>query len=128
MYDNISVLKMAGDMARHAGERQTHIARNMANADTPGYRARDLPDFARTYNEAPLTLRTTRAAHLPPPGGTAPGLPEPIYRNTEPSPNGNDVSLETEMMTSAGVRYSHEMALSIYSSARDILRASIGRK
>ncbi len=127
MFDNIGVMQMAGGMAQHAGERQVHISRNMANADTPGYRATDLPDFASTIGDRGTPMRATRATHLPP-VGTAPGMPDAIERRMQPSPNGNTVSLETEMMTAAGVRQQHDMALSIYSAARDVLRASIGRR
>jgi flagellar basal-body rod protein FlgB len=127
MFDRIEVMQMAGGMARHAGERQVNIARNMANADTPGYRARDLPDFAATLDQGGLQMRATRPRHIAP--QTAAGtLPDAIDRNGEPSPNGNTVSLETEMMQAAGVRQQHDMALSIYTSARDVLRASIGRR
>ena len=43
------------------------------------------------------------------------------------SPDGNTVSLEHEMMRSVSARQQHEMALGIYSMARDVLRATIGR-
>ena len=49
MFGQIDVLRMAGAMARNAEARQGAIARNVANADTPGYRAVDLPSFAESY-------------------------------------------------------------------------------
>lgn len=56
-------------------ERQRLLASNIANADTPGYQARDI-DFAQTLREASGTLqpgaalRTSGPGHL---GGTAGG-------------------------------------------------------
>ena len=48
--------------------------------------------------------------------------------DSQPSPNGNSVSLEAEMVKTAEVRHEHEMSLGIYRSAMDILRTSIGRR
>ena len=49
MFSNLTVFKTAHAMAVHAGARQALIAQNVANADTPGYRARDLPSFAESF-------------------------------------------------------------------------------
>ena len=130
MYEGLDILRMAGGMARHSGLRQAAIARNVANADTPGYRASDLPDFT-TLHAAPDAdgrLRATRAGHvLGPVGADVDGGVRAVDRDVEPSPNGNTVSLEFEMSTAARVRHDHEMALGIYRTARDILRTSLGR-
>ena len=45
----------------------------------------------------------------------------------EPSPNGNSVSLEAEMMRSTKVRHDHDLALAVYKTSLDILRAASGR-
>jgi flagellar basal-body rod protein FlgB len=44
------------------------------------------------------------------------------------SPNGNSVSLETEMVKAVDVKQQHDMALSIYRSVSEIIRASLGRR
>jgi flagellar basal-body rod protein FlgB len=55
-------------------ERQRLLASNIANADTPGYQARDM-DFSRALREATAAsqpsgaLATTRAGHIAPPAG-----------------------------------------------------------
>ena len=43
-------------------------------------------------------------------------------------PNGNAVSLEAEMVKGASIRQDHQMALSVYSKAIEILRLSAGRR
>ena len=47
--------------------RQQVIAENIAHADTPGYRARDIADFARSSTSGPALQRprTTRPGHIP---------------------------------------------------------------
>lgn len=129
MFESIAVLKTAHAMASHAGQRQTLTARNVANADTPGYRAMDLPTFADIYENRPVgsDLRATRGGHIVAPDrGT--GGARVMDAGQEPSPNGNTVSIENEMIRGAGIRHEHDMAMSIFSTARDILRTSLGSK
>ncbi|WP_102106843.1 FlgB family protein [Oceaniglobus roseus] len=128
MFDNIAILKTAGALAGHASQRQALTARNVANADTPGYRAMDLPDFAETYRAASggLAMRRTRPAHLGSFLG-ADGTPRPVESGAEAAPNGNTVSLEKEMIRAVSLRHEHDLALSVFSKARDILRLSLGK-
>jgi flagellar basal-body rod protein FlgB len=73
------------------------LAGNLANADTPGYQARDV-DFARVLAgaaEPPARLRATHAAHLPPAASAA--SPELLYRMPrQPSIDGNTVDTQVE--------------------------------
>ncbi len=127
MFQRLEIFDMAQGLLRHATARQSVIAGNIANADTPGYRARDVAPFAETYRGAgEAGLRTTRAQHIRPQarGGE---LPIVAASGTTVAPNGNDVSLESEMVKAAEVRIQYDMAMSVYTSALDILKASIGR-
>ena len=125
MFEKLELTRMAQTMASQAGARMGVIARNVANADTPGFKAMDLPTFAETYQAAGGGMRTTRAGHA----NAADTLMEPLARRDKSTgaPNGNSVSLEQEMVKAAGVRQDHEMALAIYRNTSDIIRASLGR-
>lgn len=129
MFDKLEILQMAQAMATHAAVRQNAVAENVANADTPGYRARDLASFAETYEADDATqLRGTRGGHL----AAAEGRYEPeVLTRAHPgstSPNGNTVSLEEEMVTAAEVKREHDLALAIYQASMGILRTSLGRR
>ena len=43
------------------------------------------------------------------------------------SPNGNTVSLETEMIKATEVRQQHDLALATYRGGLDLLRTALGR-
>lgn len=107
MFEKLELTRMAQSLAAHAGSRMGLLAQNVANADTPGFKARDLPDFARVF-----------AQHAP---------AEPLFTQGAADPNGNTVSLEDQMVRMADVRQSHEMALAIYRSTSGIIRAALGR-
>lgn len=127
MFYDLNVLKTAYAMATHAGQRQAAIARNMANADTPGYQPRDIEPFhtALETSGREVTMVATRRGHLH--GGT--GAQPWAEHQAVPSgdPNGNGVSLEEEMLKSVEVKRQHDRALAIYKSSMNILRTSLGR-
>lgn len=107
MFEKLELTRMAQALASHAGARLGLVAQNVANADTPGYKARDLPDFASVFAQ-----RSTDAPEI---------IPGPA------DPNGNTVTLADQMVRMADVRQSHEMALAIYRSTSGIVRAALGR-
>ncbi|MGR3617483.1 MAG: FlgB family protein [Paracoccaceae bacterium] len=129
VFADLEIFGMATAMARHAGTRQTIIAQNIANSDTPGYRARDTPSFqslvsGNELGNGFLSLRT-RNGHLFAASQTQPSSAHFSDARTEPS--GNSVSIEEEMMKAADVARQHSRALAIYQSSLDIIRTSLGR-
>jgi flagellar basal-body rod protein FlgB len=125
MFEKLELTRMAQALAAQSGARMAVIAENVANADTPGYKAKDVPAFAEVYEAEGMQMRTTRPGHL----GTATSgasVVADIARGHE-SPNGNSVSLEAEMVKSVETRQNHDMALAIYRATSDVIRASLGR-
>jgi flagellar basal-body rod protein FlgB len=117
MFDRLEIFSLASSLARHSAARQAVVAQNIANADTPGYRARDITSFEDT-------LRAMEQ------GGARPSDPLPVRTfdaGTPASPNGNSVSLEIEMLRGIEAQRAHSRALRVYGSALSILRTSIGR-
>lgn len=126
---DINVLSLASALAAHASARQRLIAENVANADTPGYRARDVADFAATLDGAPaFQARTTRPGHVAF-GADARGFaPREQAATGAETPNGNSVSLEDQMMRAAAVRQEHDLALGVYAKSLEILRTAVARR
>ncbi|MFQ5698774.1 MAG: flagellar basal body rod protein FlgB [Myxococcota bacterium] len=78
--------------------RQGAIASNIANANTPGYRAFDLLLRARMEGGAALAPRRTDPRHLSA-GGSSNALGVEVERSREPTRlDGNNVELEGELM------------------------------
>ncbi|MFN6925711.1 MAG: FlgB family protein [Tabrizicola sp.] len=125
MFEKLELTRMAQALAAHAGARMSVIAQNVAHADTPGYKAQDLPSFDKVFAAESGAMRATRPGHLT----SAPHSPTLIPERApgRESPNGNTVSLEGEMVKSVEARQSHEMALAIYRATSDVVRASLGR-
>ncbi|WP_127113138.1 FlgB family protein [Shimia sediminis] len=130
MFQDLDVFKVSHAMATHAANRQAIVARNIANADTPGYAARDLPSFQEQFSKARATsdtsMRATRQGHL----ATSAGEQVELRTNGAAlgAPNGNSVSLEEEMLKAVDIKRQHDRALTIYKSALGVLRTSLGRR
>jgi flagellar basal-body rod protein FlgB len=105
-------------MASHAAQRHAVIAENIANADTPNYKAKDLQPFSDVFKASVRQGQDMMAQE---------------FRVIETdagdatSPNGNSVSLEDQMMRSATTQNDHTMALMIYKKSMTLMKMSIGK-
>ena len=126
MYQNLDLFRLSGAVASHAASRQAQIATNIANAATPGYVAKAIGSFGETYRDGPTgQMRVTRPGHITDTAHASAARARP--EGTEPSPNGNTVSLEQEMVNSVDIEREHSRALAIYRHTMDVIRLSVGR-
>ena len=112
-------------------ERQRVLAENVANADTPSFRPRDLAplDFGRQVQQASgqLQLALTSPSHLSGPGATGAFATE-RQGKYDVRPAGNAVNLEDEMMKVAANQMDHQAAISLYSRSMGLLKTAIGKR
>jgi flagellar basal-body rod protein FlgB len=117
------------------GQRQQLLASNIANADTPNYKARDI-DFgkalqgalSRNGSAAPAELVRTSANHLATsgPAQTGPGGAALQYRNiAQGNIDGNTVDMDVERNQFADNAIRYEASLTIISGQIRSLLAAI---
>ena len=75
-------------------QRQQVLAQNIANVDTPAYRARDLSPFQQLLGAPPVAPVQTNPLHL---AGLRTPLSGTPTRPAERAPDGNAVNLEGEL-------------------------------
>ena len=128
MFEELALVRMASAMARNAGARHKVIAQNVANADTPNYRAMDVKGFSEYVNRASFDAYATRPGHMNASPIEDARVPQ-AFRDlsTIAAPNGNSVSLGNEMIKAVESQGQHALATSIYSKVHDILRLGLGR-
>ena len=121
-------------MRWHQG-RQRILAENVANADSPNYRARDLkaPSFAELVKPAQpaagVMPARTDPAHLT--GfrlSNDPAFGKLGNTDWEVTPEGNGVVLEDQMMKVADNQMDYQLATTLYSRSLGLLRTAIGRR
>jgi len=109
--------------------RQQVLASNIANADTPNYKARDI-DFAKELQRAQgaqagsLNLNATSAGHMQASGGTLNA--QALYRvPVQPSIDGNTVDMDVERAQFADNAIHYQFVLDRISSKFKTMQSAI---
>lgn len=79
-------------------QRQAVVAENVANANTPGYRAKDVSPFTSVLETTKLELAASSPSHLVASAGRDFGVDETRQTPWDITHSGNSVSLEQEML------------------------------
>ena len=121
---------------RHLSERQRVVAGNIANADTPGFKARELrePDFgaivgsgARAGIARPAVRLTSGMAAL---GATQPQGSVGLILDrhvTETKPDGNNVTLEDQLLKMGEIQADFATLTSLYRKQMGLLKTALGQ-
>lgn len=125
---------------RHLSDRQRVIAQNIANSETPGYRARDVeaPDFSglveATSGAAAGTPRVARPSVQLTSGMSAMGASAPsggrvvLDRDiSETKPDGNNVTLEDQLLRMGQIQADFTALTGLYRKHQGLLRTALGR-
>ncbi len=122
-----SLLDRQGRVLELLAQRQQVLAGNIANADTPGYKAQDV-DFASALKQAQVVQTAAHKAHLPL-AGSADGKAAVVFRAAEqPSIDGNTVDLDRERANFADNAMRYEATLRfINGHVRTMLSAITGQ-
>ena len=111
-------------------QRQQILAGNIANADTPNYKARDF-DFSTALKEASagrstgsLPLATTAAGHLAGSGEVSPA--RLLYRSTvQASVDGNTVDMDVERAQFSENAVQYEASVAFITAQIKLLTAAV---
>ena len=111
-------------------KRQTILAHNVANIDTPGYKPLDLKeiDFGSLARTAAgrMKMKPTSAGHLTAAGFKAKDSSTVVKSSTsEATMTGNEVVLEDEMIKVGQTRMEYEIATMRYRKNVNMLRSAI---
>ncbi len=129
---NLAIFQAIKARLEWSQSRQKLLAENVANADTPGYKGRDLVkfDFAnvmKEQNTASIATVTTNPRHIVARNGGSGGAEKFAVQSYEITPNGNGVVLEDEMMKVAANQMDYQAAASLYARSVKLLRTALGR-
>jgi flagellar basal-body rod protein FlgB len=126
---DIPILSMLRSRMQWHQVRQEVLAENVANADTPNYRARDLapPDFSRELAAASIGLVRTDPNHIVGQGGGDSEFAEDKTARYEIRPRGNAVSHEDEMMKVAANQMDYEAVTAMYTHSLSLIKIALDR-
>ena len=131
---DISILSMLRTRLQWAQERQRVLAENVANADTPNYRGRDLaplkfeaPNEVAATPVAAVSLIRTESGHIAGIGPSNSPFRSESKGPYEVRPTGNTVSLEQEMMKVAANQMDYQAATALYTRSLRLIKTALGK-
>ena len=127
---DMPLFSMLRDRMTWLHQRQDLLSQNVANADTPGYVARDLKPLnfedAMRNTTSGGSLNTTNARHIALSSSTSSAFEDRAAPDTESSPNGNAVSLEMEIIKVSDTQAQFQAASNLYAKAMTMMKTAIG--
>ena len=121
----VHLFDLASQQARWLSAHQVAVAENIANANTPGYRAADVPPFESVFNDTNLTMAATNTAHI----GADPASPDVLPVKEGPaweiSHSGNSVSLDQELLKSGEVTSKASLNNAVVKAFNQMLMTSL---
>lgn len=130
---DLPLLGMLKTKMRWHQARQSVLAQNIANADTPGFRPSDIKPMntqpgIRAQGVASLAAARTNPAHIAGPAMSGSSIDRTASRGWETTPAGNAVVLEEQMMEVSANQFDYQMASTLYSKSLGLLKTAIGRR
>jgi flagellar basal-body rod protein FlgB len=121
----VYLFELGAQKAQWLSARQTAVAANVANANTPGYRAVDIQPFSAVLDSSPIELATTNPAHLTLPQSETGALREIEVGPAEQTLSGNTVNLEQQMVNLGEVNRDYTMSSNIRRAFHQLLLSAL---
>ena len=118
---DIYLFKIASQKSQWLSDRQIAVADNVANANTPGYRAMDVQPFSTFLDASPIALATTNPGHMTPSDPVLNSLKEVDAEPGEETLSGNTVNLEQQMINLGDVNRDFSMTANIRRAFHQLL-------
>jgi flagellar basal-body rod protein FlgB len=121
---SIGLFDLAEQRLDWVTRRQVLLSQNIANANTPGFEAKDVTPFAQALAEASPEMALTNARHLSPPGGI--GV-DKRQRPHERAPDGNAVSIEDQLEKVSDTQGTQALVTNLYQKYIGMFRTALGK-
>lgn len=121
---DIGLFRLAERRLNWIDQRQAVLAQNVANVNTPGYKARDLTSFAASLAAQGVSMTITDPAHIAGSNPAAAGREQP---SNGKAPNGNTVSMEEQLGKVAETSSTQEVVTNLYHKYQGMFRTALGR-
>ncbi|MCR8550563.1 flagellar basal body rod protein FlgB [Salipiger sp. P9] len=124
----MSFFQLASQRMKWLGARQSVISENIANADTPDYKSKEISSFDAMLegSNAMRGLNVTNARHIQSVGGAPNGVRVELDEDAwEASLDGNTVALEQQTIKAAEVAGNYRLAAELYRKGHTLLTIAV---
>lgn len=121
----VSLFDLAAKQAQWLSVRQSAVAGNIANANTPGYTANDVEPFEKVLDRTAVSLRITEPGHLGTAATNAGFSIKPQEDDGVVMPSKNTVVLEDQLLKAGEVRRSFELNTAIVKAFHSMMMMAV---
>lgn len=124
----MSVIHLFDVVSRHnqwLSVRQSAIAGNIANANTPGFKALDVEPFEKTLEATRLAIKSTQPGHMSDDAIKTTAVEVRKSLSWETTNSGNSVSIEQELINAGEINRAYRLNTGIAKAFHRMLLASV---
>lgn len=111
--DQVYLFGLASRRAEWLSNRQTVVSENIANVNTPGFKAKDIKPFSDVMETTRLAMAGDNSLHLSDASGRAADIDEATENSWGTVHSGNSVSLEQEMLKGGEIQRDFSLDTSV---------------
>jgi flagellar basal-body rod protein FlgB len=123
--ESIQLFTVASRQAEWLSVRQTVVSGNIANANTPGFRAKDVTAFNAVLKGTQIPMKATNPLHLTDPTTESYVVESDVNEGSATQLSGNSVDLSEELMKQGSVKRDYDLNTAIVKSFHKMLLMTV---
>lgn len=123
--ESIQLFTLASRQAEWLSTRQTLISGNIANANTPGFRAKDTTAFDNVLQNTQLPMRATNPLHFTENPTDSFVVESEVNEGSATQLSGNSVNLSEELMKQGSIKRDYDLNAAIVKSFNKMMLMTV---
>lgn len=125
--ESIQLFEVASRQAEWLSVRQSTVSGNIANANTPGFRARDVTPFDAVLQNTNMPMTTTNPLHFTDATTDRYVVESEVNEGSAQQLSGNSVELSDELMKEGMIKRDYDLNTAIVKSFHKMMLLSVRR-
>ena len=131
MFEDLTLFAMAQRQIDYLARRQSVLSENVANANTPQYKEKDLAPVSfkdlMAQPAEPVRAAVTNPMHISPEVEPVRSDEVKVQRPEESKPDGNEINVEDQMQKIGDIKGDYELAVNLMMKHINMLKTAIDK-
>ncbi|MBX9456628.1 MAG: flagellar basal body rod protein FlgB [Rhizobium sp.] len=123
--ESVQLFELASRQAEWLSTRQTLISGNIANANTPGFRAKDVTSFDSVLQSSQLPMKATNPLHFIETPTESFAVESEVNKGSATQLSGNSVDLSDELMKQGSIKRDYDLNTAIVKAFNKMILMSV---
>jgi flagellar basal-body rod protein FlgB len=123
--ESIQLFNLASRQAEWLSVRQTVVSGNIANANTPGFRSKDVAAFDAVLQNTQLPMKATNPLHFTDSPSDSYVVEQEVAEGSAAQLSGNSVELSDELMKQGSIKRDYDLNAAIVKSFNKMMLMTV---